>query len=56
MTRPEKSLQFLDRFLDNPDTNLQFNFNPEIVLHLFLSTEAEISSAGEQLVRNTLIR
>jgi len=56
LTRPEKSLQFLDRFLDNPDTNLQFNFNPEIVLHLFLSTEAEISSAGEQLVRNTLIR
>jgi len=56
VTRPEKSLQFLDRFIDSPGANLHLNFNPKIVLHLSLSTEAEISSAGEQLMRNTLTR
>ena len=56
MTRPKKSLQILLLFIDSPATNLHFNFSPKIVLHLFVSTEAEISSAEEQLMRNTLIR
>ena len=56
MTRPEKSLQFLDNFIDSPVTNLHFLFNPKIALLLHLPTEAVISSAGEQLMRNKLVR
>ena len=56
MTRPKKSLQIKQFFKNSPDTNLHFNFNPKIVLPLLSSTEAEISSAEEQLIRNTLIR
>ena len=43
-------------FINSPATNLHLIFSPEIVLHLLLSTEAEISSAEEQLMSNTLIR
>src|SRR5690606_2531391 len=56
VTRPKKSLQILLLFINRPGANLHFNFSPKIVLHLLLSTEAEISSAEEQLMRNMLIR
>jgi hypothetical protein len=33
LTRPKKSLQILLIFIDSPNTNLHFKFNPKIVLH-----------------------
>jgi len=51
VSRPEKSLHIL---IKNPDTSLHIYFNPEYRLQIIFSIgdETEVSSAGEQLIRD----